>query len=200
SNSGNIRHPWSVAVDSKNNVYWTDTEFNQVATAGPAGGSANLVAGDGTAGSGGDGGPPQAAQLNLPKGLAIDTAGTVYIGDSGNNKVRSVAANAIKTVAGNGAGGYQGDGGPATSAELNGPTGLALTATADLLIGDTLTVHCARVRARQRRPPQPRRATPRRLRLPQARRPARGTGSWPPTAASSTSEMPSSSGPRAPPR
>ena len=147
SNNGNIKHPWSVAVDSKNNVYWTDTEFNQVATAPPAGGSANLVAGDGTSGSGGDGGPPQAAQLNLPKGLAIDTAGTVYIGDSGNNKVRSVAANAIKTVAGNGAGGYQGDGGPATSAELNGPTGLALTATADLLIGDTLNSRVRKVQS-----------------------------------------------------
>jgi len=153
SNNGNIKHPWAVAVDGKNNVYWTDTEFHQVASAPPAGGGASLVAGDGTSGGGGDGGPAPAAQLSFPKGLAIDTSGTVEIADSGNNKVRAVSANVIKTVAGNGIGGYQGDGGPATSAELNGPTGLALTGAGDLLIGDTLNSRVRKVQSPSSAPP-----------------------------------------------
>ena len=80
------------------------------------------VAGNGTAGYSGDGGPATAAELNDPNGVAVDSAGDLFIADSGNNVIREVvkATGDIITVAGNGTAGYSGDGGPATAAELDG--------------------------------------------------------------------------------
>jgi DNA-binding CsgD family transcriptional regulator/sugar lactone lactonase YvrE len=95
-------------------------------------------AGTGTAGSGGDGGLAVQAQLNLPQGLAIDSAGNVYISDTLNNRVRKVGANgAISTVAGTGESGYSGDGKPGREARLNLPTGLAIGFGDTLFIADT---------------------------------------------------------------
>lgn len=95
-------------------------------------------AGTGKAGSGGDGGLAAQAQLNLPQGLAIDSAGNVYISDTLNNRVRKVGANgAISTVAGIGESGYSGDGKPGREARLNLPTGLAIGFGDTLFIADT---------------------------------------------------------------
>ncbi|MEA2643587.1 MAG: hypothetical protein QOG08_613 [Chloroflexota bacterium] len=95
-------------------------------------------AGTGAAGSGSDGGPAAQAQLNLPQGLAIDSAGNVYISDTLNNRVRKVGANgAISTVAGTGEAGYSGDGKPGPEARLNLPTGLAIGFGDTLFIADT---------------------------------------------------------------
>jgi len=85
----------------------------------------------------GDGGPATSALLYLPRGLAVDGTGDLYIADSGNQVIRKVAPDGtITTVAGKvqccggwagtSIGGYSGDGGPATSAQLNLPTGLAV--------------------------------------------------------------------------
>ena len=99
------------------------------------------MAGDGTIGFSGDGGPATAAQLFAPHGIALDQAGNLYIADSGNVRIRKVSNGIITTVAGNGATGYAGDGGPATSAELNssgaqglGPRVIALDAAGNLYI------------------------------------------------------------------
>src|SRR6202034_1186892 len=94
------------------------------------------VAGDGTAGGSGNGGPATDAELNDPQGVAVDGAGNLVIADTGNQKIRVVAASSgtfygigmtagdIYTVAGNGRYGYAGDGGPATDARFKDPRGV----------------------------------------------------------------------------
>ncbi len=96
------------------------------------------VAGDGTAGYSGDGGPAIVAQLNSPSGVAADADGNLYIADTGNHRIRKVdALGTITTAAGDGAAGYSGDGGPATAAQLNSPSGVAVDADGNLYIADT---------------------------------------------------------------
>lgn len=116
--------------------------------AAAAGPSINTVAGNGTAGSSGDGGLAVKAELNTPTGVAEDklgvlgTQGTLYISDSANNKIRKVVMpttlnkDVITTIAGTGTAGYNGDNVPATSAELKAPTGIALNAQG-VFIADT---------------------------------------------------------------
>jgi DNA-binding CsgD family transcriptional regulator/sugar lactone lactonase YvrE len=95
-------------------------------------------AGTGTPGSGGDGGPAAQGQLNMPQGLAVDSAGNVYIADTLNHRVRRVSADGtITTVAGTGEAGYAGDGKPGRDAKLNLPTGLAIGFGDTLFIADT---------------------------------------------------------------
>ena len=77
------------------------------------------VAGNGTPGFSGDNGPATSAQLNDPYGVAVDSAGNLYIADTDNNRIRKVSNGVITTVAGNGTPGYSGDNGPATSAQLD---------------------------------------------------------------------------------
>ena len=97
------------------------------------------VAGNGTAGYSGDGGPATAAELNQPCGVAVDAAGDLFIADWINNVVREVvkATGDIITVAGDGTAGYSGDGGPATAAELDAPSLVAVDSAGDLFIADT---------------------------------------------------------------
>ena len=88
----------------------------------PAGKEIVTVAGNGSAGYSGDGGPAVEAQLNQPFGVVRGPDGHLYICDTGNHVIRSVAADGtIATVAGNGESGYAGDGGPALEASLNEP-------------------------------------------------------------------------------
>jgi trimeric autotransporter adhesin len=124
----------------------TGTLYGQAMTAGHI----YTIAGDGTAGFAGDGGPATAAELNAPSWAVVDSAGNVVIADSGNNRVRVVAARTgtfygqamtagdIYTVAGDGTAGYSGDGGPAAAAGLDSPTGLALDPAGNLVIADSL--------------------------------------------------------------
>ena len=105
------------------------------------------VAGDGVAGYSGDGRLAAFAELNEPTGVAVDAQGNLYIADSANNVIRRVDAKTgiITTVAGDyaadkasdGLGGFSGDGGPATSAQLNDPQGVAVDGAGDLFIADT---------------------------------------------------------------
>jgi len=107
-------------------------------------GTINTVAGDGNKGAegwgayGGDGGPATKAELDDPGGVTLDGAGNLYIADYGNNRVRVVNAltGIITTMAGTGTAGYSGDGGLATSAKLNGPSGLVVDGSGDLYISD----------------------------------------------------------------
>jgi DNA-binding beta-propeller fold protein YncE len=143
---GNLDHPQNTAVNAAGDVYVADTYNNRVVKVTPQG-KVTAVAGDGTAGYSGDGRPAAFAELNSPTGLAVDAHGNLYIADSANNLIRRVDAKTgiITTVAGdyaadkadNGLGGFSGDGGPATSAQLNDPQGLAVDGAGDLFIADT---------------------------------------------------------------
>ena len=96
------------------------------------------VAGNGSAGFSGDNGDASSAPLDTPTGAALDSAGNLYIADWGNHRIRKVDTNGtITTVAGNGTWGFGGDNGPATSAQLNAPTGVALDSAGKLYIADT---------------------------------------------------------------
>ena len=96
------------------------------------------VAGNGTGAYGGDGHAATAAELYRPYAVALDAAGDIFIADFGNQRIREVnLAGVITTVAGNGTAAYGGDGGPATSAWLSYPEGVAVDAAGDLFIADT---------------------------------------------------------------
>jgi len=118
---------YGVAVDSAGNIYIADTSNHRIRKVDTSG-NISTVAGNGTGGYSGDGILATSAELYDPMGVAVDSAGNIYIADSGNNRVRKVDASTgyISTVAGNGTGGYSVDGILATSAELYNPTGVAV--------------------------------------------------------------------------
>ena len=100
-------------------------------------GTVSTVAGNGSAGFGGDGGLAIAATMYHPLGVAVDGAGNVFIADFANDRIRKVApSGVITTYAGTGAGGAQGDGGAATGAQLNGPDDLAIDSSGNLYIAE----------------------------------------------------------------
>ncbi len=133
-----VGSPGGVAVLG-GNIYVSDFQSSAVREVATSGGSETVVAGNGAQGSLGDGGLATLAELNSPQGVAVDSAGDVLIADTGNNAVRIVAANNgnLYTVAGTGAGGYTGDDGPSTSAELNGPYGVTVDSAGNIIIADT---------------------------------------------------------------
>jgi uncharacterized protein (TIGR03437 family) len=134
--SAQLNAPQGVAVDAAGNVFIADTQNHRIRKV--SGGAITSVAGSGTAGYSGDGGSATAAQLNAPFGVAVDAAGNLYIAEFSNSRVRKVdTKGAITTVAGNGVAGYSGDGGPAASAQLNGPQGVAVDGAGNLYIADT---------------------------------------------------------------
>jgi uncharacterized protein (TIGR03437 family) len=131
-----LDNPAGLAVDAAGNVYIADTGNHTIRKIDTLGMIAT-VAGTGAPGFGGDGGPATAAQLNAPAGVALDSAGNLYIADSGNQRIREVAQDgAIATLAGSGLAGYAGDGGPALLAELNQPAGLAIDAGGNIFLAD----------------------------------------------------------------
>jgi uncharacterized protein (TIGR03437 family) len=129
-----LNRPQGIAVDSSGNVYVADTQNARVRKI--SGGTITTVAGSGTPGYGGDGGSATAAQLYVPIGVAVDASGNLYIADFTNNRIRKVSGGIITTVAGNGLSGYSGDSGPAASAQLNGPTGVAVDSNGNFYIAD----------------------------------------------------------------
>jgi len=133
--------PTGLAFDAVGNLYVADTGNNRVRRISPGGGAINTLAGNGAAGSGGDGGPASSASLNSPEGVTIDPAGYIYIADTLNNLVRRVAGDgSIGTFAGNGYPGPAGDNGPAANAALFLPTDVAADNLGDLYIADLGTV------------------------------------------------------------
>jgi uncharacterized protein (TIGR03437 family) len=132
--SAQLNQPWGVAVDAAGNVYIADTVNNRIRKV--ANGVISTVAGNGTLGYSGDDGPATSAQLSWPEGVAVDSAGNLYVADQNNNRIRKVSNGVITTVAGNGMPGYSGDNGPATSAQLYGPVGVAVDSAGNLYIAD----------------------------------------------------------------
>jgi hypothetical protein len=133
-----LNSPFGLAVNSAGDLFIADYANNVVREVIKSTGNIITFAGDGKAGYSGDGGPATDAELDGPRGLAIDSAGDVFISDMNNNVIREVVASTGKiiTYAGDGKAGYSGDGGSATSAELNSPRGLGIDAAGDLFIAD----------------------------------------------------------------
>jgi sugar lactone lactonase YvrE len=134
--------PYSVAFDTFGNLYFSDTGNERIREVN-TNGIITTVAGKSGSGHSGDGGAATNANLNLPSGIAFDAIGNLYIADYYNNRIRMVGTNGIiTTVAGNGydagtgVGSYSGDGGAATNAYLNLPSGIAFDAVGNLYIAD----------------------------------------------------------------
>jgi uncharacterized protein (TIGR03437 family) len=133
--STQLNGPSGLAVDGSGNLYVADNGSCRIVKFNSAG-ALTVVAG-GSCGYSGDNGPATSAQLLFPSGVAVDTAGNIYIADTDNSRVRKVSASGtITTVAGTGVNGSSGDGGPAISAQVNGPTGVAVDSLGNLYIAD----------------------------------------------------------------
>ncbi|MDH5457136.1 MAG: hypothetical protein OEY26_00335 [Nitrospinota bacterium] len=125
-----------VAISPSGDIYISRRAHNVISRIDQKGQLVN-VAGSGTSGYSGDGGPATKAAMNIPAGLAFDKQGNLYIADRANHRVRKVDTKGIiTTVAGNGTVGFSGDGGPATQASLNLPSGLAVDNKGNLYISD----------------------------------------------------------------
>jgi secreted PhoX family phosphatase len=154
-----LSFPEGVAVDPAGNLVIADTDAHRVRVVAARSGrfygqamtSGNIytVAGNGSSGDTGDGGPARDAELGFLQAVTVDGAGNLVLSDSVNGVIRVVAAQSgtfygqamtagdIYTVAGNGSLGYAGDGGPATKAELNFPDGVAVDQDGNLAIADS---------------------------------------------------------------
>ena len=138
--SAQLDNPEGVWVDSSENIYIADTENHVIRKVDATTGIINTVAGIGKQHDyTGDGGPATAAKLDKPRGVWVDSSENIYIADAENHVIRKVDATTgfITTVAGNGSGGYSGDGGPATAAELKRPEGVWVDSSENIYIADT---------------------------------------------------------------
>lgn len=137
-----LNAPKGLAIDPEGRVVVSDTLNHCLRRI--ENGNIETIAGTGTGGYSGDGGPSRQASLNLPGGVVIDDAGTIYFADTGNNCIRRIdSGGTITTIAGTGVGGFGGDGGPALAARLAAPFGLAFDRTGGLLVADQLN-NCIR--------------------------------------------------------
>ncbi len=154
--SATLNSPFAVAFDGSGNLFINDegngrirvvnTQATAITVAGVVIQAGNIatVAGNGSFDYSGDGGPATSASLAPSNEIAVDSLGNIFLADISNNRIRRVDATTgiITTVAGSGAtgaftGSFSGDGGPATSASLNDPYGVALGSSGNLLIADT---------------------------------------------------------------
>ena len=147
--SAELNFPGEVAVDSSGDLFIADSRNHRIRRVDAATQVITTVAGNGTKGYSGDGGPATGSELDYPAGVAVDSSGDLFIADTGNERIRRVdaATQVITTFAGNGTEGFGGDGGPATSAQLLTPEGLAMDSSADLFIADVNNERVRRVDA-----------------------------------------------------
>lgn len=133
-----INTPKGLAEDASGNIYIADEANNRIRKVNTSG-VISTFAGTGTAGYSGDGGAATSAKLHSPYGIAVDASGNLYIADEANERIRVVnTSGVISTFAGDGTAGYSGDGGAATSAELNHPINVEVDASGNIYIADYL--------------------------------------------------------------
>ena len=129
--------PGSITVDSLDNIYIADANNNRVRKINVLTGIITTIAGTGVASFGGDNGPASSAIFNGVQAICFDHLGNMYISDVGNYRIRKInISGIISTFAGTGIGGYSGDGGQATAAELVSITGMCFDRLGNLLIAD----------------------------------------------------------------
>ena len=140
-----MNSPGGVVLDGAGNFYIADSNNNVIRKRTPDG-RLVTIAGSGRSDFSGDGGPAAAASLNDPAGLALDALGNLYIADWYNHRIRKIGPDGrITTVAGNGKAAFSGDGGPATSASLESPLGVAVDRLGNLYIADSFNQRIRKV-------------------------------------------------------
>ena len=133
-----LNGPTGIALASDGTMYIADSNSHRIRKVSPDG-MISTFAGNGTNGYSGDGGPAAEAQLNFPQGLALGPDGSLYLADTSNHVIRRVSQDGtISTFAGTGKDEFGGDGGPATSARLRNPEGLAVDSRGQLYIVDSV--------------------------------------------------------------
>ena len=133
--SAELSSPNGMAFDSSGNLYIADALNNRIRKI--SGGNISTVAGNGTLGFAGDKAAATSAELFAPSGVTLDSAGNLYIADTGNHVIRMVSTGGtITTIAGNNTGGYAGDGGAAVNANLEFPASVAVDSSGNIFIAD----------------------------------------------------------------
>ncbi len=138
--SAGLNYPYGISLDSAGNVYIADYYNNRIRKVTVSTGIITTFAGTGASSYSGDGGAATSASLFFPNYVAIDSLDNVYISDGSNHRIRKVTVSTgiITTIAGSStSGSYSGDNGPATSATLSGPSGIALDSAGNIYIADT---------------------------------------------------------------
>lgn len=142
--SAQFYHPDGICIDTSGNIYiadWGNSRIRKINTAGII----STIAGNGTSGCSGDGGPAISAQV-IPSGIAVDAAGNIYFTDESNNRVRKInTSGIITTVAGTSVAGFSGDGGPSASAQVNDPYGITADASGNVYFSDMLNYRIRKI-------------------------------------------------------
>jgi hypothetical protein len=148
ANLASIQGPRSVATDTSGNLYIADVTANVIRKIG-TNGYITRVAGNGTAGSSGNGGPATAAQLSMSGGgcVNVDRAGNIYICNTSGNTIQKVNASTgiINVIAGTGVSGFTGDGGAATAAKIYNPFGICIDAAGNIYFSDQLNYRIRKI-------------------------------------------------------
>jgi sugar lactone lactonase YvrE len=150
---GNPEPSGGITIDTEGRLYFADSNNHRIRRVQFSrddftDGVVTTLAGTGVPGYGGDGGPATEAQIDFPQDLEIGPDGNLYFADTNNHRVRVVdlSSGTIDTIAGTGERGYAGDGGPALTAQLNRPFGVAFDADGDLYIADSFNSRIRKVK------------------------------------------------------
>ncbi|MBU1822828.1 MAG: hypothetical protein KKG00_15140, partial [Bacteroidetes bacterium] len=137
--NASLNYPLGIALDNTGNLYIADRQNHRVRRVDALTGIITTIAGTGTNGFSGDGGPATSAGFSLPNSIWVDAGGNIFITDQGNARIRKITRQdgLVKTIAGNGIRWFAGDGGPATDASLYNPEGIAVDKAGTIYIADT---------------------------------------------------------------
>jgi hypothetical protein len=147
--ASNLSFPGGILIDSDGNLVFADTGNHRVRKVDARTGVITTIAGTGQSGFSGDSDQATRARLNSPRGVASDREGNLFIADTGNSRIRRVdkSTQMITTVGGNGNAAFAGDEGPATSAALNFPLGLAIDGAGDIFVLDSFNHRVRKITA-----------------------------------------------------
>jgi hypothetical protein len=141
--SASFSFPYGVAGETSGTIYIADTFNCRVRRV--SGGTVQTLAGTGSCGFSGDGGSATAAMVNRPAGIAVAASGSLYVADADNCRLRLISATTILTTAGSGSCGFGGDGGVATAALLDHPSGVAVGVAGDVYVADAFNDRIRRI-------------------------------------------------------